>query len=64
MRDRRHRCDWPKTVTAPLSGYMIARAGYLRGLPPAKEATSVDEWGALGAATEEFEKPVGDANDA
>ena len=51
-------------VTAPLSGYMIARAGYLRGLPPAKEETSVDEWGALGAATEEFEEPVGGANDA
>lgn len=51
-------------VTAPLSGYMIARAGYLRGLPPAREDTSVDEWGALGAATEEFEEPAGNANDA
>src|SRR5690606_21522660 len=45
-------------VTAPLSGYMSGRACYLRGLPPAKEGASVDEWGALGAATEEFEEPV------
>lgn len=40
-------------LTAPLSGYMIARAGYLRGIEPYREDTSVDEWGALGhAATE------------
>lgn len=41
-------------LTAPLSGYMIARAGYLRGLQPYWEATSVDEWGACGEAAEEF----------
>ncbi len=38
-------------LTAPLSGYMIARSGYLRGLAPAREATSVDEWNALGVAS-------------
>lgn len=37
-------------LTAPLSGYMIARAGYLRGLPPVREDSSVDEWGACGVA--------------
>jgi len=37
-------------LTAPLAGYMIARSGYLRGLRPYREATSVDEWGALGSA--------------
>lgn len=36
-------------LTAPLSGYMIARAGYLRGLTPYREEGSVDEWGAKGA---------------
>lgn len=36
-------------LTAPLSAYMIARSGYLRGLPPYREAGSVDEWDALGA---------------
>ena len=36
-------------LTAPLSGYMIARAGYLRGLTPYREEGSVDEWGAMGA---------------
>ena len=41
-------------LTAPLSGYMIARAGYLRGLEPYREATSVDEWGACGEAAEEL----------
>lgn len=35
-------------LTAPLSGYMIARAGYLAGVKPTVEDTSVDEWGALG----------------
>ena len=40
-------------LTAPLSAYMIARAGYLRGLAPSREADSVDEWGALGAQREE-----------
>lgn len=37
-------------LTAPLSGYMIARAGYLRGLAPHTEEGSVDEWGERGAA--------------
>ena len=39
-------------LTAPLSGYMIARSGDLRGLTPFREASSVDEWGALGAMVE------------
>lgn len=42
-------------LTAPLSGYMIARAGYLRGIPPVREDGSVDEWGACGAAGEELD---------
>lgn len=37
-------------LTAPLSGYMIARSGYLQGVRPYREDTSVDQWGALGAA--------------
>ena len=41
-------------LTAPVAAYVIARAGYLRGLPPYKEETSVDEWGALGVADTEF----------
>lgn len=40
-------------LTAPLSGYMIARSGYLRGLAPVREDSSVDEWGACGVAAEE-----------
>ena len=40
-------------LTTPLAGYMIARAGYLRGLKPYREAHSVDEWQACGAAVEE-----------
>jgi len=35
-------------LTAPLSGYMIARSAYLRGLPWYQEHGSVDDWGALG----------------
>ncbi|HEX7004268.1 MAG TPA: monovalent cation/H(+) antiporter subunit G [Trueperaceae bacterium] len=35
-------------LTAPLSGYMVARAGYLAGLRPHSEETSVDEWQELG----------------
>lgn len=31
-------------LTAPIAGYMIARAGYLRGLKPYREPDSVDEW--------------------
>lgn len=42
-------------LTAPISGYMIARSGYLRGLPPHREETSVDEWNACGAAVEDLE---------
>lgn len=37
-------------LTAPLSGYMIARAAYLRGMHPYWEPSSVDEWGACGEA--------------
>ena len=40
-------------LTAPLTGYMVARAGYLRGLTPYKEGSSIDEWNACGAATED-----------
>ena len=36
-------------LTAPLSGYMIARSAYLRGLPWFQEPGSVDDWGALGS---------------
>lgn len=39
-------------LTAPLSGYMIGRAGYLRGLEPYREEGSVDEWNACGSAAE------------
>lgn len=35
-------------LTAPLSGYMIARSGYLRGLKPYRELGSVDDWGLMG----------------
>ncbi|MEM7739077.1 MAG: monovalent cation/H(+) antiporter subunit G [Deinococcota bacterium] len=38
-------------LTAPLSGYMIARAGYLRGLPFYKEHDTQDEWQALGSVS-------------
>lgn len=44
-------------LTAPLSGYMIARAGYLRGLPPYFEEGSVDDWGARGAAVAGLPQP-------
>lgn len=36
-------------LTAPLSGYMIARSAYLRGLPWYQEDGSVDDWQALGS---------------
>jgi multicomponent Na+:H+ antiporter subunit G len=36
-------------LTAPLSGYMIARSAYLRGLPWFQEEGSVDDWRALGS---------------
>lgn len=42
-------------LTAPLSGYVIARSGYLRGLPPFREAGSVDEWNACGAAVPDLD---------
>lgn len=38
-------------LTAPLSGYMIARAGYLRGLEPYREPSSRDEWQSCGAGS-------------
>lgn len=40
-------------LTAPVSGYMIARSGYLRGLKQYREDSSVDEWDACGAAAPE-----------
>lgn len=45
-------------LTAPLSGYMVARSGYLRGLAPYQEDTSVDEWEALGSTSSDL--PQGD----
>ncbi|MEX2534068.1 MAG: monovalent cation/H(+) antiporter subunit G [Trueperaceae bacterium] len=46
-------------LTAPLSGYMMARSGYLAGLQPFREDTSVDEWQACGAmAPEGAETPL------
>ena len=36
-------------LTAPLSGYMVARAGYLHGFSLYKEDESVDEWDACGS---------------
>lgn len=42
-------------LTAPLSGYMIARAGYLRGIHPYQEDGSRDEWQARGAALRDDE---------
>jgi multicomponent Na+:H+ antiporter subunit G len=42
-------------LTAPLSGYMIAHAGYLSGAKPYREDSSVDEWQACGAAVEGLE---------
>jgi multicomponent Na+:H+ antiporter subunit G len=36
-------------LTAPLSGYMIAHAGYLSGMAPYREESSVDEWQECGA---------------
>lgn len=41
-------------LTAPISGYMIAHAAYLRGIRPFQEDTSVDEWGACGAEVPEL----------
>lgn len=46
-------------LTAPLSGYMIARSGYLRGLTPAREASSVDEWNACGSAAADDDDALG-----
>lgn len=40
-------------LTAPLSGYMIARSSYLLGLRMYEEETSVDEWGAHGSMAAE-----------
>ncbi len=36
-------------LTAPLSGYMVARSGYLHGLTIYEEENSVDEWDACGS---------------
>ena len=36
-------------LTAPLSGYMVARSGYLHGLTIYEEEDSVDEWGECGS---------------
>ena len=36
-------------LTAPLSGYMVARSGYLHGLTIYEEENSVDEWGECGS---------------
>ncbi len=44
-------------LTAPLSAYLIARSGYLRGLEPYREPDSVDEWGALGVYNQEGGDP-------
>ncbi len=44
-------------LTAPLSAYMIARSGYLRGLPFYRDAGSVDEWDACGAQVGEENEP-------
>ncbi len=44
-------------LTAPLSAYMIARSGYLRGLPFYRDAGSVDEWDACGAQVGEEDEP-------
>ncbi len=45
-------------LTTPLSGYMIARAGYLRGLTPYCEEGSVDDWQAKGDAVASLPRPV------
>ena len=45
-------------LTAPLTGYMIARAGYLRGLEPYREEDSIDEWLACGAAEKDAENSM------
>ena len=40
-------------LTAPLSGYMVARSGYLHGLTIYEEEDSVDEWGECGSEGDE-----------
>ena len=47
-------------LTAPLSAYMIARSGYLRGLPFYRELGSVDEWDACGAQVGTDAEPGGE----
>lgn len=44
-------------LTAPLSAYMIARSGYLRGLPFYREPGGVDEWDACGAQLSAEDEP-------
>lgn len=39
-------------LTAPLSGYMVARTSYFMGLPMYKEDTTVDEYGEFGSLAE------------
>jgi multicomponent Na+:H+ antiporter subunit G len=36
-------------LTNPVSGYMVARSAYLRGLPPVLESRERDDWQALGS---------------
>lgn len=40
-------------LTAPLSGYMMARGSYLTGLPLYEEEGTVDEWGERGVMAED-----------
>ncbi len=44
-------------LTAPLSAYMIARSGYLRGLAFYREPGSTDEWDACGAQLSAEDEP-------
>ncbi len=47
-------------LTAPLSGYMIARSSYLLGLRMYTEDTSEDEWGAHGSMAVEDSELAGE----
>jgi multicomponent Na+:H+ antiporter subunit G len=50
-------------LTAPLSGYMIARAAYLRGIKPHWEEGSIDEWGEGGSALAPVRKAAANGED-
>lgn len=50
-------------LTAPLAGYMIARAAYLRGISPHWEETSQDEWGEFGTALHPLDKKLKEQDD-